>query len=216
MSGVAWPMYRALVGIGLVCGALIVSAYQATAPTIRANRIAARDRAVLRVLPGAVESRAFRWSGARFAAADGDDLPSVFAGFDAEGSLIGFAVEAQAMGYQDAVRILWGYAHARQAIIGMCVLESRETPGLGDRVETDPAYVANFAQLDVALDPTGTALAHPIGIVKPGAKTARWQVDTISGATITSGAIARMVRDGAAIWVPRLAQRLGDFTAEAR
>ena len=47
------------------------------------------------------------------------------------------------MGYQDVIRILlYGYSPEHQAIVGMRVLESRETPGLGDKIEKDPAFLA--------------------------------------------------------------------------
>ena len=34
-----WPMYRALVGVGLVCGFLIVSVYEVTRPVIEPGRL---------------------------------------------------------------------------------------------------------------------------------------------------------------------------------
>ena len=47
----------------------------------------------------------------------------------------GSPIEAQGMGYQDVIRVLYGYSFADEAIIGIQVLESQETPGLGDRIE---------------------------------------------------------------------------------
>ncbi len=211
----ALAMYRTLVGVGLVCGLLIVVVFQGTAPIIRQNRIEARSRAVLQVLPGAVVSRAFAWTGSGFepAAADAAGVELVFAGFDAAGSLVGVALEAQGMGYQDVVKVLYGYDPRSQTVVGLAVLDSRETPGLGDRAETDPAYVANFKALDVSLNDARDALAHEIEVVKPGTKTAAWQIDTISGATITSSAIANMIAAGAAEDVVRVAAHLDAFTA---
>ncbi len=43
-----WPMYRALVGVGLVCALLIVSVYLTTMPVIARNEVfgmVARGRA---------------------------------------------------------------------------------------------------------------------------------------------------------------------------
>ena len=108
------------------------------------------------------------------------------------------------MGYQDTVRVLFGYAPDADVIVGMEILESRETPGLGDKVETDATYLKNFAALDVTLAGDGASLVHPIEVVKPGKKTSPWQVDTISGATITSTAVADIAGDAARRWVPRV------------
>jgi electron transport complex protein RnfG len=194
-----WQLYRALVGVGVASALLIAAAFAATAPIIERNRAAALERAVLQVVPGAE----------RFIRHDLEQ--PVYAAYDADGRLVGLALEAQTMGYQDTVRILYGYQPEQQAVIGMQVLESRETPGLGDRIETDPDFRANFTALDVRLVDDGDALAHPIELVKPGAKTRPWQIDAISGATISSAAIATMLRDSTAYWVPRLHGRRAEF-----
>ncbi len=209
----AWPLYRALVGVGLVCALLIVLVYQGTLPRIAANRLAARQAAIFDVLPGATQSTTFQAGadGYRAVAPDSTGQDLVFAGYDETGALVGIAIETGAMGYQDIVRVLYGYAPDRQAIVGMRVLESRETPGLGDRVETDPGFLANFQALDVRLAADRASLAHPLQAVGQGQKTEPWQVDCITGATITSKAIANMLRDSAASQVPRIAGSLDDF-----
>ena len=37
------------------------------------------------------------------------------------------------MGYQDVIVVFYGYSSADDAVIGIRVLESKETPGLGDQ-----------------------------------------------------------------------------------
>ena len=100
--------------------------------------------------------------------------------------------------------MLYGYSPQREAVVGMQVLASKETPGLGDKIEKDPAFLANFRALDVALAADGQSLAHPVSVVKSGAKTSPWQIDGITGATISSKAIGNMLRHSTAYWVPRL------------
>ena len=51
---------------------------------------------------------------------------------------------AAAQGYADVVRVLYGYDPACACIVGMTVLESKETPGLGDKIDTDPDFLLNF------------------------------------------------------------------------
>ena len=46
------------------------------------------------------------------------------------------------MGYQDTIRVIYAYSFADRAIVGMQVLESKETPGLGDKIEIDADFVA--------------------------------------------------------------------------
>ncbi|MDX1733908.1 MAG: FMN-binding protein [Halioglobus sp.] len=198
----AWQMYRAMVGTGIFCALLIVAVFLYTLPVIERNRAAALEKAVLEVLPGATRFRRY------------DLEQPVYAAFDAGGELAGIALEAQRMGYQDTIRILYGYDPARQAVVGMQVLESRETPGLGDKIEKDPVFVDNFTALDVRLAADGTQLANPIVLVKPGQKTRPWQIDAISGATISSQAIADMLRDSTVRWVPLLWGMRSEFSAD--
>jgi len=212
-----WPLYRAMVGVGLLCGLLIVTVFQLTGPVIARNRAEALERAILYVLPEARTSASFRL------AADGHFIPAlqgtasggpelaVHAGYDEGGELVGLALEGRGMGYQDVIHLLYGYDFRHDAVIGIRVLESRETPGLGDRIETDADFLANFERLDVSLDPAGSTLAHPIEAVKHGEKQQPWQVDGITGATISSVAIADILRESTAFWVPKVRERLDDF-----
>ncbi len=210
----AWPMYRAVVGVGVACGLAIVSVFELTGPVIQQNKIELRQKAIFEVLPGAMTSAAFRLTGDdRFepTSSDSEGSDLVFAGFDDDSRLVGLAIETQGMGYQDVVRILYGYSFETETILGISVLESRETPGLGDRIETDEDFLGNFGILDVSLSPSGNEVAHPIEFVKPGKKTDPWQIDGISGATITSRATANMLRASTVWWIPRVRAQREDF-----
>ena len=207
----AGPMLRAMAGVGLLCGLLIVSAFLLTRPTIERNRAEALERAVFEVLPSAQTSRTFSWSESRrFSPLEPQvpaDGPVVHAGY-ADGRLVGIAIEASGMGYQDLIRVLYGYAPEQQAVVGLHVLESRETPGLGTRIETDPAFRANFQRLDVSLTADLDRIANPIEAVKPGEKQSPWEIDGITGATISAKAIADILRHSTEIWIPRIQREL--------
>ena len=74
------------------------------------------------------------------------------------------------MGYADIISILYGYAPEKQAVIGIYVLASKETPGLGDKIEKDENFLANFIALDVSLKDDLSALKHEVIPVKNGEK----------------------------------------------
>ena len=92
------------------------------------------------MLPAAQSSVTFQYVGEeRFeivAPADADDADAtvaapaegalVYAGYDEQGRLIGLAIEAQGMGYQDVIRVLYGYSFADDAIVGIQVLVVRQ------------------------------------------------------------------------------------------
>ena len=135
----------------------------------------------------------------------------VHAGSDESERLIGFALEAQGMGYADVIRILYGYSFAEDAVVGIRVLETKETPGLGDKIETDPDFLQNFERLDASLTEDLSAILHPVEMVKHGKKEHPWQVDAITGATISSRAIADMLSKSTSFWVPVIRQNMDDF-----
>jgi electron transport complex protein RnfG len=207
-------MYRAMVAVGVCCGLLIVGAFQVTRPVIERNRAEALQSAIFQVLPKATTTRAFRLDeSSRFspASGEGDGEALIYAGYDDDEKLVGLAVEARGMGYQDVISLIYGYSLAKQAIIGIEVLESKETPGLGDKIETDPEFLKSFERLDVSLVEDQSALAHPIVAVKRGKKTNPWEVDGITGATISSHAIATILNSSAQRWAPLIQRNLRDF-----
>jgi electron transport complex protein RnfG len=209
-----WPLYRTLVGIGVFCGLLIVAAYDFTKDPIRRNKVVARQRAVLKVIPGATQVGTFqRAADGSYALVpdDSDGAGLVFAGFDAEQKLVGAALEASGAGYGDSLRVLYAYSFEQQAITGLTVIETHETPGLGVGVDQNPAYRANFQKLDVSLGADRKALAHPVEFVKQGQKKHPWQIDGITGATVTTRAIATMLAKNIAEAAPSLQARVADF-----
>jgi len=201
----AWSMYRAIVGIGAFCALVIVVVFQSTAARIRDNQERFLAAAIAEVLP---ETRTTVAVGL---AEDGRLVPTtetlalpVFLAFDESGQLAGAVLTAMGMGYQDNIRVLYAYSFEQNAIVGFKILESKETPGLGDRVEIEPHFIANFEALDASLSADGSALANPIVTVKQGEKTDPWQIDGITGATITSEALGNILNNSASEWVPVL------------
>ena len=201
----AMSMYRAIVGIGAFCALVIVAVFQLTAERIRHNQERFLAAAVAAVLPAAASTVAVAVddSGRLEETAEASELP-VFLGYGADGRLVGAVITAQGMGYQDNIRVLYAYSFELDAITGFKVLDSKETPGLGDKIEFEPHFIANFEALDASLNHEGNALQNPIVTVKQGEKTQGWQIDGITGATITSEAIGVILNQSAATWVPVL------------
>jgi len=205
-------MYRAIVGIGALCGLLIVTVYQTTAARIQENQERFLAQAVSQVLPEARSTLGITATDDGGLEKTAENLPlPVFLGYDDIGELVGAVITAEGMGYQDKIRVLYAYSFERDAITGFKVLDSKETPGLGDRVEKEPHFLANFNQLDATLASGGGSLLHPIVTVKQGQKTNPWEIDGITGATITSEAIGNILNDSAAIWAPVLERNAQSF-----
>ena len=195
--------------IALMSGFLVVLAFQLTAPRIAVNKQRALEKAIFTVLPTATQSRSYVLSG------DGlqmlqegetvsDEKQAVYAGYDAEGKITGLAMVASARGYQDVVKVLYGYSLETQCVTGITVLQSTETPGLGDKVSSDKDFLANFNCLDAQLSADGSAVANPIHTVKNGTKANPWEIDAISGATVTSTAVGNGLQESTGRMLPLL------------
>ena len=203
-------MLRTLSLVAGLSGLLVVLAYQLSMPLIAENQRIAIERALFKVIPGAVSRHDFRLTerGIVPAAKDVADGTLIYAGYNEQGRLTGIAIEAAAQGYQDVIRLLYSYDPACQCLRGIEVLKMAETPGIGDKIAKDPAFQENFSALDARLNNTGSALAHDIVMVKHGTKSEPWQIDAISGATISSRAVAHMLNDSAQRLLPQIVPHL--------
>lgn len=182
---------------GLISGAAIIGIYETTLPTITANKARELREAVFKVLPGVTKMQALvHRDGELIVVPQPEkDEPVVYGGYDDAGEFVGYAMPGAGPGFQDTIAILYGYKPAEKLVVGMEVLESRETPGLGDKIYKDMDFVDEFFAL---------AIEPEIVAVKKGTKTANNQVDAITGATISSKAIVRIINETHAAWAGQL------------
>ncbi len=207
-------MILTMAGLGLACSILIVLTYQLTFATIKENKAQYLEKSIFEVLPNTSKKKTFAFvDNVMRPLEEGEEAElKYYAGYNNDHQLTGIAVEAEGQGFQELLRILYGYSPQCHCIVGMKVLESKETPGLGDKIETDPQFRANFDALDVALAGDGKTIAHPVTLVKPRKKTDPWQIEAISGATISSRAITKMLRINTSSAIPLIEKHLSAFT----
>ena len=183
---------------GLVSGVAIIGIYESTLPTITANKARELREAVFKVLPGVSQMQAlvYRDSEVIVVEKPDKDEPVIYGGYDAQGDFVGYAMPAAGPGFQDTIAILYGYNPAEKiVVVGMEVLESRETPGLGDKIYKDAVFVAGFSALSVEPE---------IFAVKKGTKSQPNEIDAITGATISSKAVVRIINEAHAAWSAQL------------
>lgn len=206
-------MIRTLGMLSAICGLIIVSAYQGTYDAVQENKRIAVERAVFKVIPPAksIVEYVATPSGevAKIGAGGTAEAGSVkfYAGYDEAGKLAGIAAEGVAKGYADNVRILFAYDPASARITSFSVVAMRETPGIGDKILVDKDFLANFP-LEAKLSADLKRLANGILTVKHGSKTNPWEIDAISGATITSRAVGKAINDAAQALLPGIAPNM--------
>ncbi|WP_428607051.1 FMN-binding protein [Sedimenticola sp.] len=208
-------MLRTLGGVAMLSGLLVVLVYQWTLPLIEENKRIAIEKAISQVIPGVVSKKDFILGPDGLFASDAPQAKGekVYAAYNARGELQGIALEAAATGYQDVIRILYGYNQDCQCVTGIKVLKMAETPGLGDKIASDPEFLKNFKALDGRLDEQKGALQNAIVTVKHGTKREQWEIDAISGATISSKAIGRMINASGQRMFPLIIQHLDELRA---
>lgn len=171
---------------GALAGLAIVLVFQWAQPRIETYRAQVLAAAITEVLGGPETYRTFFLEdGAltRAPAADTAGLDRVWVGYDGAGRPVGVAVQGAEPGFQDVIRLLFGYHPGSGEVLGMTVLESKETPGLGDKIEKDSAFVRAFR-----------GVAAPLTGVKPDRATgAEQEVVMITGATISSWAVIDII-----------------------
>ena len=206
-------MIVVMTSVATVCGLLIVVAFQATKDAIQHNQATIIQESVLEILPSATHQVPFGVDAAGALVrepAAGADVSRIYAGYDDSGALVGIAIEASGRGW-DVLQLLYAYSPDCQCINGFKVLECKETPGVGDRITKQEDFLANFEELDATFDPATQAPAHPIETVKHGTKTEKWQIDAISGATISSKAVGRILQESTKKLLPAIAGHLDEI-----
>ncbi|MDP2804944.1 MAG: FMN-binding protein [Gallionellaceae bacterium] len=211
------PGSKMILTMGLVasiCGVLIVAAFESTQDAIAENKRIMVERAVFKVLPGAVKVREYFVSSQYNHGISENPIEGgvkFYAAYDAAGALKGIAAEAAGKGYADVVRVLYGYDVTCQCIIGIGVVSMRETPGIGDKIITDQAFLKNFEALDVRVNSELTALANAVKVVRHGSKQNAWEIDAIAGATVTSKAVGRGINESAQKLMPLLVPHITEL-----
>ncbi len=177
-----------LTSFAAIAAALIVTAFQTTKPRIDRHKAEVIQAAAKEVLgePATVRS-VFLYQGKLVdvlpAGVDSTGLDRVYLGTDASGTMKGFAITAGEPGFSDVINLIFGYEPATGRIVGMKVLEQKETPGLGDKIEKDSLFVHGFAG----------ALSPIQGVKRGTAHSGKNQVDMITGATISSRAVINTI-----------------------
>ena len=168
MSNVLNQLWLVLV-LAVALGSGLAAVDRSLQPRIKKNAEARLSEAVLEVVPG----------GTAFTQLKEKVAGHVVYRVTGEGSkLLGWAVPAETMGFGDKIQMIIGISPDGQKLLGMVVLESRETPGLGDHI-TDARFRDQF---------NGKPTDATIEVVKPG-QTAPVSIDAITGATISSRAV---------------------------
>ena len=196
---------------GTLAGLLIVLVNQHTKPIIDKYKAEQLQKAVYEVLPGTDRYDTYYLVDSSLSmtlpeGAKESEYKRVYVGYDADKKLNGVAMSRGESGFQDVIMIIFGVDTNTGKLKGMKVLDSKETPGLGDKIFKDMVYVNQFfAGPDTPLIP-----------VKPGTgKGLPGEIDTITGATISSKKLIEIINHALEEWKPILDQGIPQTSADS-
>ncbi len=189
-------MVVVLTVLSCVSGGLLASIKTNTEERIAYQQLKfVKGPAILAILEGASNNPITD----RFTLQDGEVQRSFFVGvFDGQPNTVAF--EASGKGYGGDVGLMVGVNVVDNTMVGIGVTTHAETPGVGSRAQTDEAFVAQF---------NGVPFEGEFKVKPDGG-----QVDALSGATITSRAVANAVTDAVGIYdrmKSQLAEQLKSF-----
>lgn len=189
---------------GALAGLLIVMVNLHTKPIIDKYKAEQLQLAVYEVLPGTSQYNTYYLVDSSLSltlpeGAKESEYKRIYVGYDADNKLNGVAMSRGESGFQDIIMIIFGLNPKTGDLMGMKVLDSKETPGLGDKIFKDMEYVGQFFA-----NP-----ATPLIPVKAGTgKGLPGEIDTITGATISSKKLIEIINHALEEWQPYIDQGL--------
>lgn len=179
--------FAALVLIAALSGSVIYAVQRLTAPRIADNLTAHAMQTINQVLPDGIYNNRpqtdIYLASSRTLLGTTTPMPAYRARLDSRAVAVVVTTEAPD-GYVGPIRLLVAIDHDG-IIIGLRALRHQETPGLGDKIDTDKS---NWLQQFIGASPN-EAVAE-LRLSSDGGR-----IDHISGATITSRSVTKAVRN---------------------
>jgi electron transport complex protein RnfG len=169
--------------MGVVFAGLLAGAENTFGPKIAQNKRAELEEAVLAVVPNVARSESKPVG-----------LTEVFKCFDEDDKLVGWALPASGFGFQDKIHLVVGLSPDALKITGLKVVDNKETPGLGNKIDDDE-WSGQYAGLDAAKE---------VKVVKTQREIEQNEIQAITGATISSEAVTKIANQIIAEMRPKL------------
>jgi electron transport complex protein RnfG len=169
-------------------GAVLAWADASFRPRIEANKLAETLSRIPALVPGADSGRAEAVGAIRAFRALKGEAPA------------GWVVAAAGQGFADRIELLIGLDAQAETLTGLYVLDQKETPGLGNKIEDD-AWRAQF---------NGKRASMPLRGVKGAARAEANEIQVVTGATISSDAVCEIANRAVKDFRAALAARGGN------
>ena len=160
----------------LVFGLLVSGLYGQLEPKIKEQARLKLEREMKALMTEAIE----------FEAVPDAESPQYFIGKDAEGAIVGYAIQMEGGGFADKIRLLVAIDRPLEKLLGIGILKTNETPGFGDKIKGDEFK-----------DQYKGSPALKLKVLKEGDRSNSddQNIIAITGATISSDAVTKIVNN---------------------
>ncbi len=170
-------MIATLTIIGVVAGGLLSGVSNWATPLIEKNKKIETEKAIFLVNPAGKSYEAVPDAGFQ-----------IYKVKDDTGNMIGYSMVYEGNGFQGKIRIMIGLSADMKKLTMYEILEQSETPGLGTKILEDP-FKKQF---------NGLTTEPEIKWVKGKAPSAPNEIQTITGATISSKSVVAIINNALA------------------
>ncbi len=177
--------------LSVVFGSALALMYAATNPAYIANQEKATLESIAKTIPGADKAKNLQTS--QMESIEGYKVYRVFdSPEDGKETLLGWAYVAKGKGFGGDIKLLIGLNPQADGLVGIDVLEDVETPGFGNYINDEERWKSKFRPRD------GKALSldRNLVVIKT-TPTKPYQIQAITGATISSKAVVSIINDTA-------------------
>lgn len=171
-------MVLVLTTVGLLSGCFLAGVGILTEKPIQLNRQKKIRTAIFNVVPQSNSTQNLY---------QGEAL-AVYAGLDENNQITGLAIQAQGVGFQDEITLMYGTDPSMTKIFSLTILEQSETPGLGAKITSEKEFLRFWENRDC----TQKLSLHKPAVNSPD-KLSSSEVNTITGATISSESVLDIV-----------------------
>jgi electron transport complex protein RnfG len=171
-------MIMVLTLVGLVSGGFLAGVAALTKQRIALNMQAEIEEAIKVVVDEAEINQVLH---------EEDDFV-IYRELEEDGDLAGFAIQATGVGFQDKITLMFGLDASLEEITGLTIIDQKETPGLGAKIEDWESFLQFWENRDA----TGrlTLRKPPVASIDALLPT---EINTITAATISSKKVMEIV-----------------------
>ena len=177
MKNKSLQIFIALMSVCLFSALALAIMYNFTKTPILENEKNELESAVFNVLPGIKTYKEIKKT----------ETITIYEGIGEGNKTVGYAVVGEGNGFQGKIKLIVGMDKDLKTFLGMEVLESSETPGLGTKVAEEP-FKEQVKNLKLKQDVL-------IGIVKDEKNKKETDIQAVTGATISSTAVISILNE---------------------